>query len=303
MGTMENETKPALTRRLFLMSGIAGAAEITLERGKLIASPPDSDHASVCALDAELTEGPYYLERGLFRRDVTEGKPGVPLTLRATILDARTCSPIEQAALEIWHCDASGIYSGFTKMSGDGMGGPPGGGPMGPPSGGPPDDPGIGPPPDGMTGPPPDGGQFPGPRHQHETDKTSFCRGIQLSRAGGVAEFQTIYPGWYVSRDTHIHLKVHLGGLAKSGRYHGGRVIHTGQLFFSDALTDEIAQFKPYAAHRAPRTTLEEDMVYNQAHGAAPILKLEPVKRDSIASGFLATVTVRVDPRAAVEGS
>lgn len=164
---------------------------------------------------------------------------------------------------------------------------------MGPP---PPDGPGIGSPPDGMTGPPPERGQFPGPRHRRETDKTSFCRGIQLSGAGGIAEFQTIYPGWYVGRDTHIHLKVHLGGVAKSGRFHGGRVIHTGQLFFSDTLTDEIARLQPYVAHRARRTTLEEDMVYNQAHGAAPLLKIEPVTRDSVASGFVATVTVRVDP-------
>ncbi len=286
---MKNETMPVWTRRLFFLSGVAGAAGLALGG----ANPTNSESQSICTLDAELTEGPYYLDRGLFRRDITEGKPGVPLTLRTVIMDARSCAPIEQAALEIWHCDASGIYSGFTKMGAGGMSGPPPGGPMGPP---PPDGPGIGPPPDGMTGPPPERGQFPGPRHQHETDKTSFCRGIQLSGAGGIAEFQTIYPGWYVSRDTHIHLKVHLGGVAKSGRYHGGRVIHTGQLFFSDTLTDEIARLEPYAAHRAPRTTLEEDMVYNQAHGAAPVLKIEPVKRDSIASGFLATVTVRVDP-------
>jgi protocatechuate 3,4-dioxygenase beta subunit len=282
---MNDETKPQWTRRFFVLSAAASAAEFALAK----ASPASSG----CTLDAELTEGPYYLDRGLFRRDITEGKPGVPLTVRARVWDARTCSPIEQAALEIWHCNASGVYSGFTKMGAGGMGGPPPRGPMGPPPDG---DPGLGPPPDGMMGPPPEAGRFPGPGRSRETDSTSFCRGIQLSGSNGVAEFQTMSPGWYVGRDTHIHLKVHLGGLAKSGRYHGGRVVHTGQLFFPDELSDEIARFAPYAAHRAPRTILEDDMVFNQAHGAAPMLKLEPLKRDSIVSGFRATVTVRVDP-------
>jgi protocatechuate 3,4-dioxygenase beta subunit len=273
---------------LFVLSGIASAAELALAK-----SAANSEMSKVCSLDPELTEGPYYLDRGLFRRDITEGKPGIPLTLRTVILDARTCSPIEKAALEIWHCDASGVYSGFTKMGAGGMGGPPPGDHMGPP---PPGGPGFGPPPDDMPGPPPGGGRFFGPGRSRATDNTSFFRGIQLSGGGGIAEFQTIYPGWYVSRDTHIHLKVHLGGLAQSGHYHGGHVVHTGQLFFPDELTDEIAHLQPYALHRAPRTTLEDDMIYNQAHGAAPILKLETVKRDSIESGFTATVTVRVDP-------
>ena len=55
-------------------------------------------------------------------------------------------------------------------------------------------------------------------------------RGIQKTDANGIATFQTVYPGWYQGRAVHIHVKVHLGG----------NVVHTGQLFFNDAVTDTV---------------------------------------------------------------
>jgi protocatechuate 3,4-dioxygenase beta subunit len=66
-----------------------------------------------CVLAPEMTEGPYYVDGGTVRRDITEGKPGTPLRLDLTILDADTCTPIPGASVEIWHADATGNYSGF----------------------------------------------------------------------------------------------------------------------------------------------------------------------------------------------
>ena len=65
-----------------------------------------------CVLAPELTEGPFYVEDERVRRDITEGKVGVPLTLRLRVLDVATCKPIRGAAVDIWHCDALGVYSG-----------------------------------------------------------------------------------------------------------------------------------------------------------------------------------------------
>jgi protocatechuate 3,4-dioxygenase beta subunit len=62
-------------------------------------------------------------------------------------------------------------------------------------------------------------------------------RGIQKTDANGVATFTTVYPGWYQGRAVHIHVKVHAGGA----------VVHTGQLFFSDTLTDKVYTAAPYA--------------------------------------------------------
>ena len=81
------------------------------------------------------------------------------------------------------------------------------------------------------------------------TDKTTFLRGIQLTNADGVAEFATIYPGWYAGRALHIHLKVHAGGTASGDTYKGGHVSHTGQLFFPEDVTDEVATLQPYVNH------------------------------------------------------
>jgi protocatechuate 3,4-dioxygenase beta subunit len=59
-------------------------------------------------------EGPYYLDRARVRGDITEGKPGVPLRLALRVTDADpSCTPIAKAVVDVWHCDALGIYSGY----------------------------------------------------------------------------------------------------------------------------------------------------------------------------------------------
>jgi len=71
----------------------------------------DAQAASTCLLTPEVTEGPYWVENTLTRRNVTEGKRGLPLVIRFTVLNAKTCKPIKSADVEIWHCDALGNYS------------------------------------------------------------------------------------------------------------------------------------------------------------------------------------------------
>jgi protocatechuate 3,4-dioxygenase beta subunit len=66
-----------------------------------------------CVLTPEQTEGPYYIAGEKYRRDITEGRSGVPLLLRLRVVDASTCKPIPGAAVDIWHADALGVYSGF----------------------------------------------------------------------------------------------------------------------------------------------------------------------------------------------
>src|SRR5215218_4736053 len=102
-----------LTRASLLKAAGAAAAALGLER--LGGGPDDalaSDSVS-CVLTPEQTEGPYYIPNEKLRRNITDGRPGTPLTLRLAVVDAKTCRPIRGAAVDIWHCDASGIYSGF----------------------------------------------------------------------------------------------------------------------------------------------------------------------------------------------
>ena len=80
-----------------------------------------------------------------------------------------------------------------------------------------------------------------------------FNLGQQITNSEGIATFNTIYPGWYIGRATHMHVKVHIAASLTSigGVVHvkGGHVSHTGQFFFDDALTDIIAQIHPYSTH------------------------------------------------------
>ena len=151
-----------------------------------------------CVLAPEQSEGPYYLEDHRVRRAITEGKPGTPLTLRLTVVDVSTCKPIRGAAVDIWHCDAGGVYSGTAAPS------------------------------------------------------TRFLRGVQRTDAKGLALFKTIYPGWYPGRTVHVHVMVHVGG----------NVVHTGQLYFPDSLTDRVYRSRPYS--RRPRRTTRNaaDSIY-----------------------------------------
>ncbi|AKT40290.1 protocatechuate 3,4-dioxygenase [Chondromyces crocatus] len=65
---------------------------------------------SVCELMCAATLGPCYAAT-VDRKDISEGEPGLPVRLAFLIVD-ETCTPIEGAALDIWHCSPGGIYSG-----------------------------------------------------------------------------------------------------------------------------------------------------------------------------------------------
>jgi protocatechuate 3,4-dioxygenase beta subunit len=180
-----------------------------------------------CVLAPEQTEGPYYLEGANVRRDITEGKAGTPLTLRLAVVDVSTCKAIKGAAVDVWHCDAGGVYSGTSNQ---------------------------------------------------DTLGKRYLRGVQRTNAKGVASFTTIYPGWYPGRTVHVHVMVHLGG----------NIVHTGQLYFPDAVTDVVYRRRPYASrpNRDPRNT--GDSIYRNG-GKRSTLKLA-----RSGSGYVGSITMGV---------
>ena len=175
---------------------------------------------NVCLLQAEVTEGPYYLDQDLMRADITEDRSGVPLHLQLQIVDA-DCTPIEGARVDVWHCDAEGNYSG---VSGNGNA--------------------------DMSG-------------------KTFLRGSQLSDERGVAAFDTIYPGWYRGRTTHIHYKVWLDDAT----------ILTSQIFFPDALSEYLFRnIAPYDGRASGRDTdnASDGIAQQAGEGAYALIKEEP---------------------------
>jgi protocatechuate 3,4-dioxygenase beta subunit len=104
-------------------------------------------------------------------------------------------------------------------------------------------------------------------------------RGIQKTDARGIATFRSVYPGWYQGRTVHIHVKVHLRG----------RVVHTGQLFFSDALTDRVYHNAPYSRRPNRTTRNAHDSIFVNG-GRKSILTVRP--RDT--GGYLGKITMGV---------
>jgi protocatechuate 3,4-dioxygenase beta subunit len=77
------------------------------------------DDAPSCALTPELTEGPYYFDADSIRSDIREDRDGVRLRLAVRVRDAESCDPLPNAVVDIWHCDAGGVYSGFEAGEGE----------------------------------------------------------------------------------------------------------------------------------------------------------------------------------------
>jgi protocatechuate 3,4-dioxygenase beta subunit len=75
-----------------------------------------------CVVRPEMTEGPYFVDNQLNRSDIrpdpTSGtvKLGAPLVVAFNVskVSGGTCSPLPGAIVDVWHCDAEGIYSGVT---------------------------------------------------------------------------------------------------------------------------------------------------------------------------------------------
>jgi protocatechuate 3,4-dioxygenase beta subunit len=116
---METSMQDELNRRDVLKSigGVSLAAVFGARALQLLGDDAEAATTTTCLLTPEVTEGPYWVEEALTRRNVTEGKAGTPLVIRFTVLNAKTCKPIKNSDVEIWHCDALGNYSAVNGAS------------------------------------------------------------------------------------------------------------------------------------------------------------------------------------------
>lgn len=107
-------TESSVTRRGLLRGTGAGAAALGLASCGEDSASSSSEGGPTpdCVLTPEGTEGPYYLDLDLSRGDLTEGRAGVPLRLDLTVVDTGSCAPIQDAAVDVWHADPDGTYSG-----------------------------------------------------------------------------------------------------------------------------------------------------------------------------------------------
>jgi protocatechuate 3,4-dioxygenase beta subunit len=118
-----------LTRReLFGVIGVTAAAPLVVSLGSS-ASPGKTGtalQAPSCVVRPEQTEGPYFVDRTMNRSDIrsdpSDGtvQQGTPLhlVLRASRVTDGSCTPLGGAIVDVWQCDASGVYSDFRDFNG-----------------------------------------------------------------------------------------------------------------------------------------------------------------------------------------
>ena len=191
------------------------AATVGLTAYPLLAASP-----KVCTLTCASTLGPCYYDGTVVRRDITEGKAGLPTLLSFLVVNADTCAPVENASIDIWHTDAGGVYSAPINT------------------------------------------------FCNSTDLSArtmkFCRGVQFTGADGWAHFNTIFPGWYSGRTTHIHATIRVNGTE----------MVTTQFFFDDALNNAIYRNHPSYSNRPVKdtTNLSDNVIGGSAARVTPFL-------------------------------
>jgi protocatechuate 3,4-dioxygenase beta subunit len=197
------------------------AAAATATAGATSTPPPS---ALSCVVSPEMTEGPYFVDELLNRSDIRSDpadgsvSEGVPLRLVLNVyqVEGDTCTPLSGVVVDVWHCDATGLYSDVSANA---------------------------------------------------TIGQKFLRGYQLTDENGVAEFTTIYPGWYMGRTVHIHVKVRTDPESEQGHE------FTSQLFFDESITDQVYENAAYSGRGDPDTPNASDSIF-QAGGDQMLLNL-----------------------------
>jgi protocatechuate 3,4-dioxygenase beta subunit len=172
-----------------------------------------------CIARPEQTEGPYFIDEKLNRSDIrsepsdNSRKLGVPLRVvfQVSRINGGSCKPLNGAIVDVWHCDALGVYSDV-RDTGAGF----------------------------------------------DTRGKRFLRGYQVTNPNGIAEFLTIYPGWYQGRAVHIHFKIRADSSSRQ------RFEFSSQLYFDESVTDEIHKRPPYNGKGYRTTKNEKDFIFRQ---------------------------------------
>lgn len=178
-----------------------------------------------CVLAPIVTQGPYYHTYGHpIRQNMAEYQAGILYLMDFGIIDVETCEPLPNVLVDIWQANATGHYAGH----GD-------------------------PAPHLINELPQRGGARSGllsafPRgNDHET----FLRAAWPTDKNGIAQFSSIFPGYYTGRATHVHVKVHTEWtpLPHNNSFAIGSTAYVGQLFVDDEINLQVDKVWPYSTN------------------------------------------------------
>ena len=221
-----------------------------------------SGNDTACLLQPEVTIGPYWVAGEYVRSDMSEDQSGIPIYMSTQVIDVATCEPVVGLYWEMWHANASGVYSGVVASgNGDST-----------------DETNI-------------NATF--CRGIQPTDDLGVARiqSIFVGHYGGRAQ--------HVHVVGHANATVYSNGTIGTGSSGDGDsvALHIGQLFFDQDLLDAVALVSPYSENTQAFTENSEDSILAQSavEGASDPFFEYVYLGDSIEDGIYAWVTVGIN--------
>ncbi|KAK6199656.1 hypothetical protein LQW54_010040 [Pestalotiopsis sp. IQ-011] len=131
----------------------------------------------------------------------------------------------------------------------------------------------------------------------------TWLRGLQPTDDEGVASFDTIFPGHYTGRATHIHTLLHHTNttVRENGTVYDTTFTHIGQTFWDQSVRDQVELLYPYNTNTQTVTSNADDKVFLvEAPTSDPVFRYVQLG-DSIEDGFLAWMVLSVNTTLATE--
>ena len=115
----------------------------------------------------------------------------------------------------------------------------------------------------------------------------NFSRGVQTSDANGWLYFDSIFPGWYSGRVTHMHLTVRIGATA----------MVTTQFFFADKVAETVYRNHPLYTNRPNRDTTNttDNVIGGNISRALPFIMTTKLVQNRFMQA-VKTIAIRTTP-------
>lgn len=220
-----------------------------------------SDNSS-CILQPEVTQGPYYVDGELIRENITESQAGVPLYLDIQFLDTSSCEPVTAVYVDLWHCNATGVYSGVSA-SGNGS----------------------------VNDTSNLNATF--LRGLQQTDFNGVVQFETIVPGHYTGRTNHIHIMSHAMSNTTIRTNSTI--LGSNGTAHAS---HVGQLFFDQELLSMVEAVEPYVSNTQDQTLNSEDSILGEEADSMDPFVQYILLGDTIEEGILAWISIGIDSTA-----
>ena len=129
-----------------------------------------------------------------------------------------------------------------------------------------------------------------------ENLNTTFLRGAQKTDHDGAARFDTLFPGHYTGRATHIHVILHVNATPlANGTIRSATASHVGQIYFDQDLISQVETLSPYTENAQNLTTNANDFLLEAAAGTSDPLVEYTLLGEAVSDGLLGWLSFGVN--------